>query len=103
MNKAIVTGRVKEEPILKKLQGGHRVARLDIENVELFTDSMEQEKEKLTRFRVEGWNGMADLIMTEIKKEDTVLVEGSFNIEKFTIQGQPKIKYYIKADKIERK
>lgn len=101
MNKAIISGRVVQDPEIKELKGGVKVARIDLENVETFIDSMEQEREKTVFFRVEGWNAMAGWIQNEIRRNDEIIVEGSFGVDKFKVDGEPRIKYIVKAKKIE--
>jgi single stranded DNA-binding protein len=103
MNKSIISGIVGSDPEIKPMANGSKVARLDIRVSKEFIDGSGESAEKILWFRVEAWNKLADFVEATIFKNDRVLIEGEWDIEKWNDQdGNPKIKFLINPKSIEK-
>lgn len=103
MNKSIISGVVGSDPDIKIMSNNSKLARLDIRVSKEFIDGSGETAEKILWIRVEAWNKMADFVESSISKNDRVLIEGEWDIEKWIDdKGHPKIKFLINATMIEK-
>lgn len=93
MNKVIFSGELGADPVVKELQSGRLIAKFNIAVVE---------KNEMIWVSCEGWDEIAEITQASLKKNDYVLVEGKFRVEKWSEDGQKKIKYIVRMNRIEK-
>ena len=102
MNKVIIRGNLGGDPDLKELSGDTKVAKFNVAVTEKYRNQDGTEVKNTTWFSIEVWNKMAEVVCKYLKKGSDVLVEGKFATEKWNDEeGNPKVKYVIKASAIE--
>jgi single-strand DNA-binding protein len=103
MNKSIISGVVGEKPEIKIMSNSAKVARFDVRVSKEFLNGSGEVVEKILWFRVEAWNHLAEFVERNIIKNDRVLVDGEWDVEKWNDEnGNPKVKFLINPKTIER-
>ena len=96
LNKVILIGNVGDDPNIKNLDGGVKVATLRIATNEYYKDNKHTEWHTVV-----AWRGLADVAEKYIKKGTLVYVEGKIRRRKFTDKdGNERYSFEIQADVI---
>ena len=107
MNKVILIGNVGNDPEIKTLENGSKVANFSLATSEFYSkksaDGGEPEKVTLTTWhKIELWNGGASVAENHVKKGDRLSVDGKIMIQKFTDkEGIERTSIKIRAERIE--
>lgn len=84
VNKAIIIGRLGQDPEKRVTQGGKSVATLSVATTENYKDQQGNRQEKTEWHRVVLWDKLADLAEQYLKKGSQVYIEGSLKTEEWT-------------------
>lgn len=96
LNKVILIGNVGDDPNIRNLEGGVKVATLRIATNEYFKDNKHTEWHTVV-----AWRGLADVAEKYIKKGTLVYVEGKIRRRKYTDKdGNERYSFEIQADVI---
>lgn len=96
LNKVLLIGNVGDDPNIKNLDGGVKVATLRLATNEYYKDSKHTEWHTVI-----AWRGLADVAEKYIKKGTLVYVEGKIRRRKFTDKdGNERYSFEIQADVI---
>ena len=96
LNKVLLIGNVGDDPNIKNLDGGVKVATLRIATNEYYKDNKHTEWHTVV-----AWRGLADVAEKYIKKGTLVYVEGKIRRRKFTDKdGNERYSFEIQADVI---
>ena len=83
INKVILVGNVGQDPNVRAVQGGTKVANLTLATTEKFKDKEETEWHNVT-----VWNNQAEVVEKYVQKGTQLYVEGRIKTEKYTKDGQ---------------
>jgi single-strand DNA-binding protein len=75
-NKVLLIGNLGQDPEIKTLESGKKVARFTLATNESFKNSEGQKVEETTWHNIVAWNGLADTASRFLKKGREVAVEG---------------------------
>ena len=96
LNKVLLIGNVGDDPNIKNLDGGVKVATLRIATNEYYKDNKHTEWHTVV-----AWRGLADVAEKYIRKGTLVYVEGKIRRRKFTDKdGNERYSFEIQADVI---
>lgn len=95
MNKAIILGRLGQDPELKELEFGS-VCTVSVATTERWKKDGEQ-KEDTQWHRVEFWNKQAEIASQYLKKGSKVLVEGKIKTDQYEKDGETRYVTKIRA------
>ena len=96
LNKVLLIGNVGDDPNIRNLDGGVKVATLRIATNEYFKDNKHTEWHTVV-----AWRGLADVAEKYIKKGTLVYVEGKIRRRKYTDKdGNERYSFEIQADVI---
>jgi single-strand DNA-binding protein len=84
VNKVILVGNVGNDPEIRSLQSGSKVASFSIATSESYTDRNGQKQENTEWHRIEMWDNLAGIAEQYIRKGSSVYVEGKIKSEKYT-------------------
>lgn len=99
-NKAIIVGRVGQQPEVKYLEGGAVVASFSLATTEKYT----KDNEKIERtewHNITAWGKTAELIEKYVDKGDLLYVEGRLRTEKYQKDGQDHYSTKIVVDRLD--
>mgnify|MGYP000931512225 CR=1 FL=1 len=90
LNKVIIIGNVGQDPDIRDLGNGRRVANVSVATSESWKDKQTGErKEKTEWHRVSVFNeGLVNLIENHVKKGDKLYLEGQLQTRKYEKDGQ---------------
>ncbi len=96
LNKVLLIGNVGDDPNIRNLDGGVKVATLRIATNEYYKDNKHTEWHTVV-----AWRGLADVAEKYIKKGTLVYVEGKIRRRKYTDKdGNERYSFEIQADVI---
>ena len=96
LNKVILIGNVGDEPNIRSLDSGIKVATLRVATNEYFKDTKHTEWHTIV-----AWRNLAEIVEKYIKKGSLVYVEGKIRRRKFTDkEGNERYSFEIQADTI---
>jgi single-strand DNA-binding protein len=75
-NKVLLIGNLGQDPEIKTLESGKKVARFTLATNESYKNSEGQKVEETTWHNIVAWNGLADTASRFLKKGREVAVEG---------------------------
>lgn len=75
-NKVLLIGNLGQDPEIKTLESGKKVAHFTLATNESFKNSEGQKVEETTWHNIVAWNGLADTASRFLKKGREVAVEG---------------------------
>lgn len=88
MNKAMILGRVGQDPEIRTMQSGDKVANLSIATTESWKDKQTGEKKEATEWhRVVIFGKMAETVERFVRKGNRVLVEGKIKTRSWDDQS----------------
>lgn len=98
LNKALIIGRLGQDPEIRYTQSNTAVANLSIATNERFKDSMGEWKERTEWHRVVAWGRKAEICQQYLKKGSQVYIEGPIQTRKWEDRdGQTRYTTEIKA------
>ncbi len=84
VNKVILVGNVGNDPEIRSLQSGSKVASFSVATSESYTDRNGQKQENTEWHRIEMWDNLANIAEQYIRKGSSIYVEGKIKSEKYT-------------------
>ena len=85
VNKAIILGRVGQDPKIATMQSGDKVANLSIATSESWKDKATGEKkEKVDWHNIVVWGNLAGIVEKFVKKGSRIYVQGQLRTRKWT-------------------
>ena len=98
LNKAMIIGRLGQDPEVRTTQGGTRVATLSIATSEKWKDKNGQKQERTEWHRVVAWGRTAEIARDYLKKGSQVYIEGPIQTREWEDKdGQKRYTTEIKA------
>lgn len=98
LNKAMIIGRLGQDPDVRYTQSNTAVANLSIATSERYKDNMGEWKENTEWHRVVAWGRLAEICQEYLKKGSQVYVEGPIQTRKWEDKdGQTRYTTEIKA------
>ena len=82
VNKAIILGRLGQDPELKTLSDGTAICKLSIATTEVWKDKNGDKKEETQWHNLTAWRKNAEIINQYVKKGDELYVEGKIKYTK---------------------
>lgn len=102
INKAIILGRLGQDPDLRYMPNGDAVVNLSIATSEVWTDSHGQEQERTTWHRIVAFRGLAEFLGEHFVKGCRIHVEGKLQTRKWQdSEGMDRYTTEIVADEVE--
>lgn len=103
VNKAIMVGRLGNDPEIRTMPNGDPVARISVATSEEWTDKQTGEKKQNTEWHsIIAFRKLADIIGQYLKKGSQVYVEGKIRTRKWQDQnGQDRYTTEIIADQLQ--
>lgn len=103
LNRAMLIGNLGQDPEVKSLPSGERVANLSVATTNKWKDQRTGEMKEATEWhRVEFWGKTAEIAAEYCHKGDRVYVEGSIRYRKYTDkQGIEKTATDIKGERLQ--
>ena len=102
LNQVKIDGRLVEEPKIKQLDSGARVATIRVANNRYFKGKEDPKwKEKTAFFEVQAWNALADSV-SNMSKGQSVHIEGGLGQDQWAdAEGKQHSRILIEANTIE--
>lgn len=103
VNKAIIVGRLGNDPEVRAMPNGDSVATISLATSEKWTDKNTGEQKELTEWhKVVFYGNLADIVAKYLKKGSQAYIEGSIHTRKWQDQsGQDKYSTEIKAKELQ--
>lgn len=103
VNKAIIVGRLGNDPVVKQFGNGGSVTHISVATSEQWTDKQTGEKREATEWhRISLFNRLGEIAAQYLKKGSSVYVEGSLRTNKYTDQnGVERYTTEIRADQMQ--
>ncbi|MFN3852338.1 MAG: single-stranded DNA-binding protein [Spirosomataceae bacterium] len=99
LNKVMLIGNLGNDPEIRTLPSGGKVASFSIATSEAYTNKSGERVENTEWHRIELWDSLAGIAEQYLKKGDAVYVEGRIRTEKWTDQsGQERYTTKIRAN-----
>jgi single-strand DNA-binding protein len=87
VNKAILVGNVGNDPEIRSVGDGHRVANVSLATNRTWKDKSGQKQEKTEWHRLTFWGKLVDIVEQYVGKGDLIYVEGSIEYSKTEKDG----------------
>lgn len=98
LNKAMIIGRLGQDPEVRYTQSNTAVANLSVATSERYKDNMGEWKENTEWHRVVAWGRLAEICQEYLKKGSQVYIEGPIQTRKWEDkEGQTRYTTEIKA------
>ncbi len=98
LNKAMIIGRLGQDPDVRYTQSNTAVANMSIATSERYKDNMGEWKENTEWHRVVAWGRLAEICQEYLKKGSQVYIEGPIQTRKWEDkEGQTRYTTEIKA------
>ena len=102
LNKVMVVGRLKRDPVVRHIQTGSAVAKFDIAVNRRYRDPKTGEnKEEVCYLTVEAWERQAEFVEQYFTKGKAIYVEGRLRQDNWEKDGQKFSKLLIRADRVQ--
>lgn len=99
MNKAILIGRVGQDPESKDVNGS-TVVNLSVATDESYKDKSGQKVEQTEWHKVNAWGRLAEIIVQYVKKGDLICIEGKIQTRKYEKDGVTHYMTEIRANEM---
>ena len=96
VNKVILIGHVGQDPNVRGVQGGTKVANFTLATTEKYKD-----KEDTEWHNVAVWGSLAEVVEKYVQKGTQLYIEGRIKTEKYTKDGQDKFVTRIIASSLQ--
>ena len=98
VNKVILLGNLGQDPEIRFLPSGTKVANISIATTESYTNKEGQRVDQTEWHRVELWDGLAGIAEQYLKKGNQVYIEGKIRSEEYQDKnGNTARSYKIRA------
>jgi len=87
LNKACLIGNVGQDPEVKTLPGGSRVAKLSLATNRSYKDQAGTQREEVEWHRLTCWGKLVDVVEQWVKKGDRLYVEGRLHYSQTDNEG----------------
>lgn len=101
MNKVILTGHLGNDPEVRTLESGVKVASFSLATSERWKDKEGNKKEDTDWHNCVVWSPIAEIVEQYLKKGSHVLVEGKVKQRQYEKEGEKKYVTEIKVDSFE--
>jgi len=101
VNKAILIGRLGQDPNIRRLEGGAIVANFSIATSEKYTAKTGEKIESTEWHNIVVWNKLAEITEQYVKKGMLIYVEGKLKTRSWEKDGQKHYTTEIFADKLQ--
>ena len=102
LNKVMLIGNVGNDPEIRNVQGGAKVASFNLATTERYKDRDGNQHENTEWHNIVVWNKSADFVEKFVKKGSQVYVEGKITTEKWTDkEGKERFTTKIRVDGIQ--
>ena len=83
LNKAMLIGNVGQDPEIRTIPSGSRVAQFSVATTRRWNDKSGQQQEKTEWHRIVAWEKLVDIIERYVKKGDRIYVEGEIEYRQY--------------------
>jgi single-strand DNA-binding protein len=83
LNKAMLIGNVGQDPEIRTIPSGSRVAQFSVATTRRWNDRGGQQQEKTEWHRIVAWEKLTDIIERYVKKGDRIYVEGEIEYRQY--------------------
>src|SRR3954462_10888320 len=83
LNKAMLIGNVGQDPEIRTIPSGARVAQFSVATSRRWNDKSGQQQEKTEWHRIVAWEKLVDIIERYVKKGDRIYVEGEIEYRQY--------------------
>ena len=83
LNKAMLIGNVGQDPEIRTIPSGARVAQFSVATSRRWNDKSGQQQEKTEWHRIVAWERLVDIIERYVKKGDRIYVEGEIEYRQY--------------------
>src|SRR3954451_22491643 len=83
LNKAMLIGNVGQDPEIRTIPNGARVAQFSVATSRRWNDKSGQQQEKTEWHRIVVWEKLVDIIERYVKKGDRIYVEGEIEYRQY--------------------
>ena len=83
LNKAMLIGNVGQDPEIRTIPSGARVAQFSVATNRRWNDKNGQQQEKTEWHRIVAWERLVDIIERYVKKGDRIYVEGEIEYRQY--------------------
>lgn len=102
LNQVQLIGAVGNDPEVRTLQGGAKVASFHIATTERYKDRDGNPKEQTEWHNITAWNGKADFVEKYVKKGNNLFISGKLTTRQWTDQsGNKRYTTEVVADNIQ--
>ncbi len=101
LNKLFLIGNVGQDPEIRILESGAKVANLNVAVTKKYRDRIGEQHEETEWFQVKAWRALADVAEQYITKGMQIYVEGSVHTRKWEQNGETRYATEIIADQIQ--
>ena len=96
VNKAIILGRLGQDPTLETTQAGQDYCKFSVATNERWKDKNGEKQEKVTWHNIVAWGAVASVISQYFKKGSEIYLEGTIDNQKYEKDGVTKYSTQIK-------
>ena len=101
-NLIILIGHVGQQPEVKTLQNGAKVAKFSLATSEKWTDKQGQKKENTDWHNCECWEGLAGVVESYVKKGSLLYIEGQQKNEQYQDElGVTKYRHFVRVKNLQ--
>src|SRR5687767_13078367 len=83
LNKAMLIGNVGQDPEIRTIPSGSRVAQFSVATSRRWNDRSGQQQEKTEWHRIVAWEKLVEIIERYVKKGDRIYVEGEIEYRQY--------------------
>ena len=83
LNKAMLIGNVGQDPEIRTIPSGARVAQFSVATSRRWNDKSGQQQEKTEWHRIVAWEKLVEIIERYVKKGDRIYVEGEIEYRQY--------------------
>src|SRR5215210_6376821 len=83
LNKAMLIGNVGQDPEIRTIPSGARVAQFSVATSRRWNDKSGQQQEKTEWHRIVAWERLVEIIERYVKKGDRIYVEGEIEYRQY--------------------
>ena len=83
LNKAMLIGNVGQDPEIRTIPSGARVAQFSVATSRRWNDKNGQQQEKTEWHRIVAWEKLVDIIERYVKRGDRIYVEGEIEYRQY--------------------
>ncbi|MFL5383323.1 MAG: single-stranded DNA-binding protein [Longimicrobiaceae bacterium] len=83
LNKAMLIGNVGQDPEIRTIPNGARVAQFSVATSRRWNDKSGQQQEKTEWHRIVAWERLVEIIERYVKKGDRIYVEGEIEYRQY--------------------